>query len=240
MTGEDEARGRLKFYGLNDYGTYWQVERAAELVERYPSSPTPKDVADVLELYNAQLFAENDLFPNSYTDSQRTASQALVPELRKTVGKYFNALTDANIANILVDVDFEYHSDLMQLLSKYKVYERCASSTLLQVLDEIGIGLGEILAVPDLVRSYDQELRARLLSDPANSELLVRKYLEKDARQEIHLPPSFTDDDARTLLNSYLDSSDARPNFVEIDISRTCDEEWAGRCEDKAQSETMA
>lgn len=216
MTSSDGAQRRLKFYGLNDHGTYWQVERAAEILEHYDPSSTAKDIFEILELHNAQLFAENNLFPNSYTDSQRTACQALVPELRKTVAKFFNSITDTNMASIIVDVDFQHHSDLLLLLSKYKVYNRCDATTVLQVFDKSSIGLGEMLAIPGLVRSYDQELRALLISDPANGEHLVRKYLEKDARQKVYLPPSFTNDDARTLLNDYLDSNDANPNFVEL------------------------
>jgi hypothetical protein len=73
-----------------------------------------------------------------------------------------------------------------------------------------------MLTSQSLVRSYDQEVRARLVSDPRNAEHLVRKYLERDAHHSTYLPPSFTSTDARTLLDNYLDSDDANPNFVEL------------------------
>jgi hypothetical protein len=216
MDTEDTADRRLKFYGLNDHGTFFQVERAAEILEHYDPSFTANTISDILELHNAQLFAESNLFPKSYTDSQRAACQALIPELRKKVAKFFNAMDDANIASIVVDVDLEYHADLLQLLSQYKVYDRCASTTTLPVLEQNRIGVGEMLTSQYLVRSYDQEVRARLVSDSVNAEHLIRKYLEKDARRNIYLPPSFTSDDARALLNDYLDSDDANPNFIEL------------------------
>src|SRR6266568_4163099 len=129
MATEGTADRRLKFYGLNDYGTFFQVEHAAEILEHYDPSSTANTISDILELHNAQLFAASNLFPKSYTDSQRVACQALIPELRTAVAKFFNAMDDANIASIIVGVDFEYHADLLQLLSHYKVYDRCAATT---------------------------------------------------------------------------------------------------------------
>lgn len=220
MATDDAADRRVKFYGLNDYGTYFQVARAAEIVEHYGPSSTTDAISDILELYNAQLFAEGNLFPNSYTDSQRAACREVIPELRKAVGKFFNAINEANVASVVVDVDYTYHADLLQLLSRHKVYSRCAATVLLPLLDNAQIGIGEMLTDKSLVSAYDQELRARLVSDSANAEHLIRKYLEKDAtRREVYLPSSFTPDDGRALLNKYLDSNNANPNFVEL-VSR--------------------
>ena len=67
-----------------------------------------------------------------------------------------------------------------------------------------------------LVQCYDQDVRARLAADPRNAELLISKYLDKAARHPVYRPASFTDTDARALLDSYLDSGDANPNFVRL------------------------
>jgi hypothetical protein len=47
MATKDAADRRLKFYGLNDYGTYWQVERAAEILERYDPSSSVQTISDI-------------------------------------------------------------------------------------------------------------------------------------------------------------------------------------------------
>lgn len=71
-----------------------------------------------------------------------------------------------------------------------------------------------MLASKKLVMAYDAEIRATLRASPQGAEHLVRKYLEDDAQGDIHLPPSFTPGDARELLESYVDSEDANPNYV--------------------------
>ncbi|MFK4247101.1 hypothetical protein ACI2KV_30070 [Micromonospora chokoriensis] len=212
----DAIDRRVKFYGPSDYGTYAQVERAARIVEQYSHS-TEYTISDVLEFYNAQLFADADLLPTSYSESQRAAYRTNILQLRRIVARFFNAINDTNVAKFLVDVNCEYHADLLELLSRHKVYGRCAASVLLPVLDDNHIGIEEMLANKGLVSAYDQEVRERLVSNPSNAESLIRKHLARDAtRQEVHLPTSLTADDGRALLDSYLESDEANPNFVEL------------------------
>ncbi|MFZ0080682.1 MAG: hypothetical protein WAL13_16385 [Trebonia sp.] len=216
MIDQDPVDIRLKFYGVNDLGTYMQLERAAEVLESYDPSSASFSISEILELYNAQLFVEGKFFPRTYTDEQRDACQALIPALRKTAGIFFNAINDANFATIIVDVSYEHHSDLLRLFEIYKVYNRCTATTVLQALEKIHMGLGTVLGSKLLVRSYDQEVRAQLISNPRNAEHVIRKYLEKDGFRAIHLPTSLTSTDSRALLEDYLDSADANPNFIEL------------------------
>lgn len=210
------AERRLKFYGINDYGSFWQVQRAVALLETLDLAATPSSIADVIELHNAQQFVEHNLLPSSSTDEQRAVYRAQVPKLQAAVGKFFNALDDSNLESRVVDVGFEYHADLLALFARYKIYDRCTAHSVLTVLDGNRINLGEMLANQALVRAYGVELRQRLMLNPANAELLIRKHLEKDIRREVFLPGSLTPVDARQLLDAYLDSDEANPNFVEL------------------------
>jgi|SRR5579872_135475 len=225
MANEGQTSTRVKFYGVNDYGTYFQVEHAVKILEHFNSTLASRTISDILELYNAQLFTENNLFPKSCPDRQREACRSLIPELRKTIAKYFSIIDDANIASVVVDVGYEYHADLLHLLSRYKVYDRCGAATVLPVLEKTHIGMGAMLACRDLVRIYDQDVRVRLVSDPRNAEHLICKYLEHGGREPTYLPPSFTSTDTRMLLDSYLDSDDANPNLVELIAAARVDRE---------------
>jgi hypothetical protein len=215
MAKEDIGR-RVKFYGLNDLGTHFQEEQAAKVLERYDASSTVLSISDVLEFYNAQLFAEHSVFPNSYTDEQRAACKALIPKLRVTVGRFFSTIRDATLASVVVDVDYQYHDDLLELFARQKVYDHCSAAIMLPALEQTGIGVGAMLTSQRLVQCYDQDVRARLIADPRNAEHLISKYLDKNARHPVYRPASFTDADARALLDSYLDSDDANPNFVRL------------------------
>ncbi|OOC56482.1 MULTISPECIES: hypothetical protein [Nocardiopsis] len=216
MTIEPDSERRLKFYGLNDYGTYHQVERVKEVLEVFDPLAVGYSTSDIIELHNAQLFIENQLYPQSFDSEQRAAWQALRPQLRTVVAKFFNALNDDNFADVITDVHNEYKSDLLQLLAKFKVYDRCSATTVLPALKAVRISMGGLLGNKRLVQKYNHEVRALILADSANAEYLARKHLENNAQQSVHLPSSLTIDDQRALINSYVDSDDPNPNYVKL------------------------
>src|ERR1700722_20151769 len=180
MTNEDTDT-RVKFFGLNDLGTGFHVEGAAKVLERYDPSSTGHSVTDIVELYNVQRFVEHDLFPNAYPAEQREASKARITEVRRTIGRFFSTIQDANLASVLANVEYFYHADVLELFARHKVYERCSAAVVLPALEQIGIGVVAMLTCQRLVERYDQDVRARLISDPRNAEYLIGKYLDKDA-----------------------------------------------------------
>jgi hypothetical protein len=216
---DGDMNWRVKFYGLKDQGTYFHAEQAVKVLERYDPSATALSVSDVLQLYNTQLFVEHSVFPASCTDKERETYQALIPKLRTTVGRFFSTIRDETLASVVVDVEYQYHSDLLELFARHKVYDRCSAATVLSALEQTNIGVGAMLTNQRLVQCYDQDVRTRLISDPRNAECLIGKYLDKDAQHPVYLPASFTDADARALLDSYLDYDDANPNFIRLIVT---------------------
>ena len=159
MANENSAVRRVKFFGLRDLGTNFHAEQAARILENYDPSLTACSASDVLELHNVQRFAENDVFPSSYTDEQREALKAHIAALRKTVGKFFSTIQDTNIADVLVDVDQLYHDDLLKLCERQKVYNRCSAAAVLLALEKTGVAVGVMLTNHHLVQCYDQDAR---------------------------------------------------------------------------------
>jgi hypothetical protein len=103
MASDDAADRRLKFYGLGDYGTFFQVECAAEVLDSLDAFTASHSIPDVIELHDVYLFVESNLFPGTFPDSQREASRALLPKLKAAVARYFNALDDANLVDAVSD-----------------------------------------------------------------------------------------------------------------------------------------
>jgi hypothetical protein len=109
---------------------------------------------------------------------------------------------------------YGYHGDLLELLGRNKAYERCAAATVLRALSAAGVHLGEILGCRKLVLAYDAEVRTELLTSPRGAEYVMRKYLQEEVRDGIHLPPSLAPEDSRALLEQYIDGEDANLNYV--------------------------
>ncbi|WP_411721002.1 hypothetical protein [Mycetocola sp.] len=214
MSDEDARARRVRFYGVNDMATGWYVPRVAELVEQFNPMDVSTNTEDILELHNVQQYLEHGFFPNAYNEEARKQAVARIPQIRTAVARHFSAIENADFAAAVAGVDHEYHADLLDLLGRNKAFERCDSATVLPALINEGVHLGELLASKKLVQAYDTEMRDALRAAPRGAEHLIRRYLEDDVRGEVHLPASLTPVDARELLERYIDSDEANPNYV--------------------------
>ena len=214
---------RVRFYGVHDLATGVHVPRVGELVEQFDPENVPTSTVDIIELYNVQQYLELELLPNSYAEEKRNQAKARIPQIRTVVARFFSTIDDTNFAAAVAGVGHEYHEDLLELLGRNKAFERCDSVTVLPALTAAGVHLGTLLTSKKLVQAYDVEMRDELRASARGAEYLVRKYLQEDARGDVYLPRSLTSVDARELLEGYVDSEDANPNYLGlIATARKC------------------
>lgn len=211
--GDEDAR-RVRFFSVHDLAGGLYVQRVAELAEQFDPAKPPTAIADLVELHNVQRYLEHGFLPHGCSDADRARAESRIPQIRSVVARFFSSIDDTNCSTLITDIDFEYHADLVALLGRNKAFERCSPTSMLPTLDRAGIRLGEILASKKLVGAYDRAIRDLLAAAPKNAEHLVRKYLQNDVKDEIHIPASFTPRDARALLEGYIESPDANPNYV--------------------------
>lgn len=205
---------RLRFYG--GYATHSQVQQAVDLLAAYDDAAPPDDVNDVLELHNAVLFIDGGFYPEDLADTERAEVLAKVPSAKKTVSLWFAGLTDADVAARIGGIGWDYYEHLLDLLAGRGAFGRCSPDVMLPALDAAGVHPRDMLTSQRLVTAYDTHMRDRLLADTTNAETVIRHHLQADATTPIHLPASFTPDDSRALMESYLDSDDPNPNYVKL------------------------
>lgn len=215
-TAADRFPPRLRFYGAGDFATYWQVERVAEVVEGFDPASPPDNVNGILELHNARLFVEGGFTPSDIVEDNRKALVEAAKPIKRIVAQWFNALEDDNLADMLADVDWQYHEHLLDLLAGLGVFGRCSAAAMLTALDEANVHIGDMLTSKRLVEEYDTAVRDRLLAEPSRAELLVRHHLEGEMKKETFLPASFTPADSRTLMEAYIGSTKPNLNYLKL------------------------
>src|SRR6476660_6507460 len=141
---------RVKFYGVADLATYWQAERVAEVIARFGAG-APATVIDAIELYNVQSYIESGILPASYEEAQRATAGALVPQFRAAVARFFFTIDQTNIATQLGGIPYTYHSDLLELLGRNRMFERCDAKSMLAALTATGVNLAAMLSCKKLV-----------------------------------------------------------------------------------------
>jgi len=215
-TTDDQFTPRLRFYGAGDLATYWQIHRAAEVVEGFDPAAPPDEVNGILELHNARLFVEAGFIPRDVIEDDRKTLIAAAKRIRRTVAQWFNALEDDNLADMLTEVDWQYHEHLLDLLASLGVFGRCSATAMLTALDRANIHIGDMLTSKRLVENYGMTIRERLLAEPDQAELVVRHHLEGRRKNETFLPASFTPADSRELMEAYIDSIEPNPNYLKL------------------------
>ena len=218
MGAEDDlAEGtRLKFYGLNDYATFFQAERAMTVLSEFDRSRASYGVNDILELHNASRFVEHGVFPASMVQAERDRLLSLLPGVRRAEGVFFNDLTESTFAAAISGVDYSYRSDVLAFLAKFKVFDRCNATVVLDALKADRFHNSDVLSCRALVRVYDEDVRSLMLASVDTAELILCKHLLSDTRTTIYLPASLTPADCRALLDAYLDDENANPNYVQL------------------------
>jgi len=214
---EDEVKiERVRFYGANDLATGFHAPRAVEIGLKFEPADPPTDIIDVLELHNVWQYIEHNFIPESCTSAERTALTTASPKMRATIARFFSRIDSSNFAAIVAGIGHDYRADLLELLGRSKVFDRCDSSIVLPVLKAVGISLAAMLANKELVRAYDMALRNELLASRQSAELLIRRYLEKGASHSINLLQNFTRDDSRGLLERYVNGDEANLNYLRL------------------------
>lgn len=213
---EEVSERRIKFYGFRDLATSFYLKPTTKLLDNFDELKIDYDINDILELYNVLLYVENLALPSDIEKTKLDEYVALKPRLHKSIATFFNRITEVNALTVIADVDFNYHDDLLVLLARYKRYDNITASVMLSALKSSKVATWSILANKDIVGKYDEDIRTLILSDSENAEQIVHKYLEKRERREVHLPASFTNEDARFLLETYINDKDANPNYLQL------------------------
>lgn len=216
MDDEEISLRRVKFYGVHDLSTGWQIPRVIEIIEEFDGTQPPTDTQDLLELYNVEQYLVHGLLPQNYGEPDRAAALAKLSQIRSAIARHFSGINESNFAAEVKAVDWQFLDDLLELLGRYKAFDRCSSNTVLTALATIDIHIGEMLSHKRFVQAYDNDLRDLLISMPSNAEIVIRKHLEGDSRDGTFIPPSLSTDQSRELIQSYIDSTAANPNFVEL------------------------
>lgn len=212
-----ELKGRgIKYYGTRDLATVFYLKAAVELLESFDETKTGYDINDILELYNVYLYIDNLFLPGDLEREKLERFINLKPAILKIISSFFNAVTEETVLEMIQDVGFDYNSDLIMLLAKYKVYEKVSPGKMMRALSSSKVAIWNMLANKELVKQYDQDIRTLILSDIENAKYVIQKYFEKIERRDINLPQSLTKEDVHDILKRYINSTSANPNYVRL------------------------
>lgn len=209
MSQED----RIKYYPKNDIAHYHFLGLVESFIRAFDNDFHCNTINDAIELYNIQLYVDDGERLKNWDDETYAQIKRKAEVIPNLVADYYKHIANDNIIDHLTTLDRRYYESFWMLITKYKVYKRISYQSFSSYIINNPIHINCILKHKPLVGNYDKDLRATIISDVKNAEILLRKFLLKN-KEKIYLPASLDSNDKRRLIESYVDWDKANIDYL--------------------------
>ena len=211
----------VKFYSASDFSTGWSLDEAVSVLNSFaPESGQYDDVNKVLELYNVHLLFKSGVRLNAWDDETYNNYRNTAKQFPRVYCRYFNSICDDNFENIAENVCYLYADDFWTLFDNLKVYKRVSAQIVAAYIKSNVSALYNILQHKGIVNHYDDEIACILRASDETAELLIREFLEeKENGTRRYFPASFLPSEFDGILQAYVDSDRANPNFLNLIVN---------------------
>lgn len=210
--------GGVKFFSTVDLSSGYYLKRAEPIIDSFSTDKIYDNVNEVIELYNIKQFFDHDIRLMEWDQNIYDVFCQKVSGFMPSIGKFFSKLNCDNFEQTLSEVDIFYKNDFLHLVELFNVHKRLSSKLIQQLLKDRKIFLYDILQHKNLSSYFQDEIRECMLEDSDAAEILLSFYLEKDAT-ELYIPNCLLAKDRETILNTYIDSNDSNPNYLQLLIN---------------------
>jgi len=214
MNANDEkCEMRIKYYSNHDLSVGLFLERAEVLTETFDVNKEC-DINDAIELYNTIEILNSGVKLMKWSEQKAESLRKKSWLFHPIVSAFFGNINEQNVEKMLDEVDLTYTDDFWVLFSKYKLYERISEKCFYKLLQH-RFAIQHILVHKDLVEHYDTILADYIRSTDSCAKLILNHYLS-DCKDGYHFPKSLKLVDYEQILNQYVSSDLANPNYLKL------------------------
>lgn len=212
-----KRENRVKFYSRFDLSIGHELNKATEVLNNQDIENHIEDINDVIELYNIQLYFDNGLYLDGWSEETKNKYIDVVSTYKGIIGKWLNNINDDNFTTILEDINREYKEDLFSLISKYKVFNNISSKTMHGCLKDNKISIRTILENENLSNHYEDIILDYAEEHTDFAALLIDYYLRKhDDNVILYFPKSLDKEKCEKYIDRYVDSDIGNTNLLQL------------------------
>ncbi len=191
-----------------------QMESFFQLWDEKVSEPS---LSTILELYNIKRFIDAGMRLSNWTDEQFSEYQSRCKDIPQILGRYFSAISDANLQEICKEVNWAYAADFWQLICDYKVYQQISPEVFKQVLETNENVVWYVLMHKGLTVAFGPVISEHLVHNSHTAEQLLAHFLAEHQRSKpLFFPDQFTAQMREQALWDYVDREDANLNYLQL------------------------
>jgi hypothetical protein len=210
-------RDRVVFYSKQDMSSGHFLSKA-ESILRQDFKGNPSDINDVLELYNIKLYIDNELYLNSWSQSDIEIFKESVKEYGQLIGELISKINDGNVLIHHEGLMFEYEESFWLLIDNYSVFKNISAFMIGEILTKKPRQIKIILKHKGVVNRYSDVLRAFLISYHRSAEILLSVFEVEKGFGEVKLfiPKCLTAKEKEKIVSGYIDSEICNINYLPI------------------------
>lgn len=200
---------KVKFFSKNDMSCGYYLSKAETIIKNFDET---KDflkygVIDIIELYNIKLFIDLELYLKSWSSEYIDFIKAIVKKFTPIIGQFFNSISEDNLKDLYLSLDFDYNEDYWTLMEKYKIYKKISQDAFYDLISHPEVSLRIILKHRKITNYYGATIAKRMLEDTASAEILLEKFeMSHNSVDEINLPNELTSSDKEKIIYDYIGS----------------------------------
>ena len=200
----------VKFYGKNDLGNAWQLEKAESILDAFRPDKQYSDINEIIELYNIQNAINADIALKSCEKYKK-----IVGTFSSIIGRFFSQINDSNFIEIVSTVPVLYMDDFWDLFVQFNVFDRISPNIFETYLQSSNTTLSKILEHKKLVYRYGPQLAEALRTSDETARILTSVYLEK-SESHYFIPKEFSPKEFESVFLKHMESEQVNPNVLEL------------------------
>lgn len=205
----------VKYYSDYDMSIGWYLEKAEKVINSFDENNSQDDINYILELYNISLLFDSQGRLNTWNDEYYCDLKSKVNKFIPIIAKYFYNLNILKIKSFYNKISRQYQEDFWRLFSRFKVYEKVKNEEFLSILYEFNVSIYLILIHQIIVKYYDNEISDYMKHSRLTAVILIKHYLVKK-EIKYYIPESLLLEDQLTIIENYINSKEANPNYLEL------------------------
>ena len=205
----------VKYYGENDLSIGWYLEKAEKVINSFNENNSHDDINYILELYNVSLLFDSQERLKTWEDVYYSDLKSKVNKFMPIIAKYFHNLDILKIKSFYNKISRQYQEDFWRLFSRFKVYEKVKNEEFTSILYEFNVSIYLLLIHQDIVKYFDNEISDYMKHSKLTAVALIKHYLvQKEIKY--YIPESLLLEDQLTIIENYINSKGANPNYLEL------------------------
>ena len=211
---------RVRFFSPEDMSSYYNLQKATQVIESISEDKVYSDINDVIELYHIRQFVDNGIVLKDWSKD----FIAKTDDFNKIVANYFNGISPDKIVDAYTAVVFEYKESFWKIIDGFDLKGILNEKNISTICRGDKFSLHYILRCNRIVRRHNTTLAALLKEHENAAEWLLDHYVAKHdesrTREPINVPSALSINDKEEIIAKYVDRGmDTNLNYVQLIIN---------------------